>query len=212
MPFRFLLLVVPLALQARAAEPIVYQRDVKPIFASRCISCHGALQQKAGLRLDAGQLVRKGGKNGPVLVPGKSDDSTLVDAVLGKDRSRMPPEKEGPPLSDRQVALVRAWIDQGAKAPDEAVPEDPRKHWAFRKPVRPPLPAPKDPATSVRNLIDNFLVARLDEAGLTPRPETDRATFLRRVTLDLTGLPPTPEELRAFLADASPEAFDKVVD
>src|SRR6266566_305329 len=111
---------------ARASDPVDYRRDVKPILSSRCYACHGALRQKAGLRLDTGALIRKGSRNGPVVVPGKSDESLLLDAVTGKDRPRMPPEKEGPALTKKQIAVLRAWVDQGAKAPDEPVPEDPR--------------------------------------------------------------------------------------
>src|SRR5438128_53757 len=96
---------------ARAADEVSYAKDVKPILAARCVSCHGAVRQKAGLRLDAGQLVRKGSKNGPVVVAGKSGASLLIDAVLGKDRSRMPPEKEGEALTTQQIALLRNWID-----------------------------------------------------------------------------------------------------
>src|SRR5262249_46487530 len=125
--------------RAEAAEPIDYRRDVKPILSSRCYPCHGALRQRAGLRLDTGALIRKGSRGGPVVVPGKSDESLLLDAVTGKDRPRMPPQKEGPALTEKQIAVLRAWIDQGAKAPDEPVPEDPRKHWAFQVPRRAPL-------------------------------------------------------------------------
>src|SRR5205807_5542193 len=117
---------------ARAAEEVSYQKDVKPIFTARCIACHGAVRQKAGLRLDASPLIRKGSKNGLILVPGKSNESLLLDAVLGKDRSRMPPKKEGEAISAQQISILRTWIDQGAKMPDEPIPEDPRKHWAFR--------------------------------------------------------------------------------
>src|SRR5262249_43055438 len=124
---------------ARAADQADYLRDVKPILSARCYPCHGALRQKAKLRLDTGALIRKGGRSGPAVVPGKSAASLLIDAVTGKDRARMPPEDEGPALSERQIALLKAWIDRGANAPDEPVPEDPRKHWAFQKPVRPPL-------------------------------------------------------------------------
>src|SRR5262245_2239711 len=133
--FRLLaLLVVVVAgpVSGVAGEPIDYRRDVKPILSSRCYPCHGALRQKAGLRLDTGALIRKGSRGGPVVVPGKSDESLLLDAVTGKDRPRMPPEKEGPALTEKQIAVLRAWVDQGAKAPDEPVPEDPRKHWAFQ--------------------------------------------------------------------------------
>ncbi|HKB39268.1 MAG TPA: PSD1 and planctomycete cytochrome C domain-containing protein, partial [Gemmataceae bacterium] len=196
---------------ARAGEPVDYRRDVKPIFSSRCYSCHGALRQKAELRLDTGALIRKGSRSGPVVVPGKSDDSALIDAVMGKDRTRMPPEKEGAALTEKQIAVLRAWIDQGAKAPDEPVPEDPRKHWAFQKPVRPPLPKVADPAWS-RNPVDAFIAASHEKAKLRPRPLASKETLLRRVYLDLIGLPPTREELRAFLKDESPEAYEKVID
>jgi mono/diheme cytochrome c family protein len=196
---------------AGAAEPIDYRRDVKPILSSRCYACHGALRQRAGLRLDTGALIRKGSRGGPVVVPGKSDESLLLDAVTGKDRPRMPPEKEGPALTDKQIAVLRAWVDQGAKAPDEPVPEDPRKHWAFQVPRRPPLPKVADPAWS-RNPIDAFVGAAHEKVGLRPRPPAAKETLLRRVFLDLIGLPPTRDELRAFLVDDAPDAYEKVVD
>src|SRR5262249_6187041 len=162
-------------------------------------------------RLDTGALILKGSRVGPVVVPGKSDESVLLDAVMGKDRERMPPEKEGPALTEKQIAVLRAWIDEGAKAPNEPVPEDPRKHWACQKPVRPPLPRVADPTWS-RNPIDDFIAAAHEKAHLRPRPVAAKETLLRRVSLDLIGLPPTCEELRAFLADESPGAYEKVVD
>jgi len=213
-PQRALALLVCLAVvvgSAGAGEPADYRRDVKPIFSSRCYSCHGALRQKAGLRLDTGALIRKGSRSGPVVVPGKSDESALIDAVMGKDRIRMPPEKEGAALTEKQIAVLRAWIDQGAKAPDEPVPEDPRKHWAFQKPVRPPLPKVADPVWS-RNPLDAFLAATHEKAKLRPRPPALKETLLRRVHLDLIGLPPTRDELQAFLKDESPDAYEQVVD
>src|SRR6266545_7508576 len=111
-----------------AAEPD-YARDVKPLFRAKCYACHGAIRQKAGLRLDAGQLVLKGGKNGPVVVPGKPDESPLVAVITakGKERPHMPPEGEGEPLSAKDVALIRDWVKAGAKAPDEPVPEGPKR-------------------------------------------------------------------------------------
>ena len=183
-----------------AAEPVDYKRDVKPIFTSRCASCHGALQQKAGLRLDASPLIRKGAKSGAVLTPGRPDESPLLDAVLGRDRPRMPPEKEGPALTGKQLAVLKNWIEQGAKMPDEPIPEDPRKHWAFVKPRR--------NGTG----IDELLRAKQQTAGVTQRPEAGKEALLRRVTFDLTGLPPTEAELVAFRADNSPDAYEKVVD
>jgi mono/diheme cytochrome c family protein len=197
-----------LLVSALRADTIDYKRDVKPIFTSRCAACHGALQQKAGLRLDASSLIRKGAKSGPILTPGKKDDSPLLDAVLGKDRPRMPPEKDGPPLTEKQIAVLAAWIEQGAKMPEEPIPEDPRKHWAFVAPRRPALTAIAASGTQ----IDVLLGAKRQAAGVTARPATARETLLRRVTIDLTGLPPTPTELQAFLAETSPDAYEKVVD
>lgn len=194
----------------RADKPIDYQRDVKPVLMSRCAACHGALQQKAKLRLDASPLIRQGSKNGPVVVPGKSADSLLVDAVLGKDRTRMPPEKDGPALTEAQIAALRAWIDQGAKMPDEVVPEDPRKHWAFQKPVRPLVPQIRNAKSEIRNPVDSFLDARRD--GLSTRREATRETLLRRVYLDLIGLPPTAAELDEARNDKSPDWYEKVVE
>jgi hypothetical protein len=192
---------------APAAE-VDYLREVKPILAARCFACHGAVRQKAGLRLDAVALIRKGGRHGPAVVAGKGDASLLLEAVRGQDRPRMPPESEGEALPEKEIALLKAWIDQGAKATDEAVPADPRRHWAFRPPTSPPVPGIK----SAANPVDAFIAAERDRHGLTPNPPTDKATLLRRVYLDLIGLPPAREELHAFLADTSTDAYEKVVD
>ncbi|HMC64101.1 MAG TPA: DUF1549 domain-containing protein, partial [Gemmataceae bacterium] len=197
---------------ASAAQPVDYLRDIKPILSARCYACHSALQQKAKLRLDAAALIRKGGRDGPVIVPGKSGESLLIQKVTAGDASdRMPPEKEGTPLSAQQIAMLKAWIDQGAKAPEEPIPEDPRKHWAFRMPIRPELPKVKDPSR-VHNAIDAFIAAEHDKRGLRANPPAAKEVLLRRVYLDLLGVPPTREELHAFLADSSDTAYEKVVD
>ncbi|HMC65468.1 MAG TPA: PSD1 and planctomycete cytochrome C domain-containing protein, partial [Gemmataceae bacterium] len=191
--------------------PVDYGRDIKPILHARCFACHGALRQKAGLRLDAVQLIRQGGKSGPAIVPGKSADSLLIEKVTGNDRSRMPPKSEGSPLSGKQIALLKTWIDRGAKAADEPIPEDPRKHWAYQVPVRPAVPVVKN-AGWVRNPIDAFVAAEHEHRGLRPQPPADKEVLLRRVYLDLIGLPPTRDELHAFLADQSLEAYERLVD
>src|SRR3954447_22586589 len=130
---------------ARAEQPD-YLKQVKPLLAARCASCHGALAQKARLRLDTATFIKKGGRNGPAVVPGKSAESLLIKAVLGEDHSRMPPENEGAALTKEEIALLKKWIDAGAPSPkDEPVPEDPRKHWAFQKPVRAAVPLAADP-------------------------------------------------------------------
>jgi hypothetical protein len=206
-----LFLTLLLAPGPALAEPVDYVRQVKPILRDRCYACHGALRQKSGLRLDAASLLRQGGDSGPAVVPGKPDESVILDAVTGNGRPRMPPESEGTPLAARELALLKAWIEQGAKAPDEPVPEDPRKHWAFQVPVRPLPPRPVEPGRG-RNPIDGFVAAAQEAHGLRPSPPADRETLLRRVYLDLVGLPPTRSELHAFLADTSPDAYEKVVD
>ena len=198
--------------RAALADDVDYLKQVKPLLATRCGSCHGSLAQKAKLRLDTADLVRKGGRSGPAVVPGKSAESLLIRAVLGKDRDRMPPEKDGAALTKEQIALLSAWIDQGANGPpDEPVPEDPRKHWAFQKPVRPAVPKLSDTAWSA-NPIDAFIHEEFDRHNLRPNAVADKAVLLRRVTLDLTGLPPTREQLHAFLKDTSPDAYEKVVE
>jgi hypothetical protein len=202
----FLWIAVFVLAASASAAGVDYRRDVKPILAGRCFACHSAVRQKGGLRLDAAALIRKGGRNGAAVVAGKSAASLLVDAVLARGRSRMPPEKEGEGLSRQQITTLETWIDQGARAPDEPVPADPREHWAFQPPKMLAVPP------NAGHPVDAFLAAERERHGVKPNPPADRATLLRRVSLDLIGLPPTREEIHAFLADESPEAYEKVVD
>jgi hypothetical protein len=194
------------ALPAMAAGPVDFSRDVRPILSDRCFTCHGpdAATRQAGLRLDTEEGATKArGPRTPV-VPGKPDASELLKRVTAADPARRmpPPYAEKEPLTEGQIAKLRAWIEQGAKW---------RPHWAFVAPERPELPAVRA-ADRVRNPIDRFVLARLEREGLALSPEADRARLLRRVTFDLTGLPPTPAELDAFLADRSPGAYERVVD
>ncbi len=202
----FAALVACTAGPADAAEPD-YARDIAPLFRAKCVSCHGAVRQKHGLRLDAGQLVLKGGKDGPVIVPGKPDESPLIAAISedGKSRPHMPPEGEGEPFKAADVALIREWVKNGAKAPNEPVPADAKSHWAYQLPKKSLLPAMGHP-------IDAFLDAARAKQNVVANPASDKATLLRRVTLDLIGVPPTADELAAFLKDDSPTAYEKVVD
>ena len=196
----------------RADDRVDYVRSVKPILAARCYTCHGALQQKNGLRLDTAALMKKGGDAGPAIVPGQSGASLLVERITATRAGRMPPRSEGEPLKARDIALIRRWIDQGAVAPADEKPEsDPRDHWAFKRPVRSPLPRVKDAAWA-KNPIDAFIAAAREQRGLIPQRAADRSVLLRRVYLDLVGLPPTRSEQTAFLADSSPDAYVKVVD
>ena len=196
----------------RADPPVDYLRKVKPILAQHCFSCHSAKIHKGKLRLDTAALMRKGGASGPAIIPGKSSASLLVQALKGtNDVTQMPYKK--PALSEKQIRLVATWIDQGAKAPAKEIADDGtgRHHWAFQAPVRHPLPAVKD-AGWIKNSIDRFILARLEQEGIRPSPEAERTTLIRRLYLDLLGLPPTIAEVDAFLADRRPGAYERLVE
>jgi mono/diheme cytochrome c family protein len=179
-----------------AQGEVSFNRDIRPILSNRCFKCHGPDLKKAGLNLrNRESAVKK------VIVPGKSAESPLITKLtLDDPAKRMPLKSDALPAE--QIGKLRAWIDQGAKY---------EEHWAYVKPVRHPLPHVKK-QDWVRNGIDAFVLARLEQEGLTPSPEADRATLLRRVSLDLTGLPPTVQEVDAFLADKSESAYETVVD
>jgi len=193
-----------------AAPAVDYGHEVKPLLAEHCYRCHGASQQKNSLRMDTAVFARQGGDNGPGYLPGRSADSLLVQVVKGThpDIPRMPYKK--PPLNDAQIALLQRWIDQGADAPADEEPEK-RIHWSFIRPSRPELPKVKQ-TDWPRNPIDRFILTRLEKEHILPAPEADRSTLIRRVKLDLTGLPPTPEEVRAFLRDERSDAYERIVD
>jgi hypothetical protein len=189
-----------------AVKKVDFARDVQPILKAHCLQCHGGEQKQGGLRLDSRELTVKGGANGASILPGNGAKSLLVTRMLGHDgKPRMP--LGFAPLSAEKIATVRAWIDQGAVWTEARTP----LHWSYAKLTRPRIPTVKNQRW-VRNPIDAFVLARLEREGLKPSPEADRVTLLRRVTLDLTGLPPTPGEVDAFLADRSPDAYEKVVD
>ncbi|MBW3540841.1 MAG: DUF1549 domain-containing protein, partial [Planctomycetes bacterium] len=174
--------------------------------------CHGAFKQQSELRLDTGAAIRKGGLSGAAVVPGKADESLLIQVVTGEAGFRMPPEDQGAALSEADVALLRAWVTEGAKSPADEEPQpDPRTWWSYRPIERPQVPAVQNTAWG-RNAIDGFISAEHERRGLVPRPEAERSVWLRRMFLDLVGLPPTRDELHAFLNDASPHAYERVVD
>jgi Protein of unknown function (DUF1553)/Protein of unknown function (DUF1549)/Planctomycete cytochrome C len=195
------------------ADSIDFVRDIQPILSRHCYECHGSSKGRGGLRLHVPHLILKGGASGPVVTPGKSDESLLIHRVLGLGFDDQMP-LDGDPLPPEAVARLRAWIDRGAVVP----PTDPtlssvpatQEHWAYAPPRR--REPPPSAAGWARNPVDRFILARLEREKLEPSPEADRTTLLRRVTLDLIGLPPTPAEVSAFLADTSVDAYDKVVD
>ncbi len=191
---------------------IDFEKDIHPILAARCFACHGAEKQKAGLRLDVKADALRGGDSGAVIVPRDASHSKLVAMITGAEPGKvMPPS--GDPLSTEQIALVTTWIDAGAVWPDAPAAQDtaPKSdHWAFKSPVRVDPPAVQN-AAWVRNPIDAFVLARLEKDGIAPSPEADRYTLIRRLSLDLVGLPPLPEEVDAFVNDASPYAYESLV-
>jgi len=196
---------------ARGAD-VDFARDVKPILARHCTMCHSADQQESGLRLDLGGGVLRGGDGGAIVVAGQSSSSRLLAIVQGKDADveRMPPE--GDALSPDEIAVLAAWIDSGAKVPDNelqlVVSSD---HWSFQAPRRPQLPELSHSAAA-HNPMDYFVLARLEAEGVAPAPEADRAALFRRVALDLLGIPPTPPEVEAFVNDPHPDAYERLVD
>lgn len=187
-----------------------YVRQIKPVLQARCYACHGALKQEARLRLDTAASAIKGGDSGAAIKAGDLDGSLLLKRVSSTEEStRMPPE--GEPLKPAEIATLKAWIAEGAKSPADELPEkDPRDHWAYRAPVRPEVPQVSNPAW-VRNPIDAFIAAEHQKRGIAPQQPADKRIWLRRVSLDLVGLPPTREEQDAFLKDESAEAYDRVV-
>jgi mono/diheme cytochrome c family protein len=195
-----------------AAGPVDFVRDVQPILAQNCFGCHGAGKHEGQLRWDNKEMALQGGERGPDIIPGRSAESRMIQLVSGLDPDLIMPQK-GDRLTAAQIGILRAWIDQGASWPESASVKavNTRKHWAFLAPVRPPIPPVKD-KNWPRNPIDYFVLARLEAEKLRPSPEADRRTLLRRLSLDLTGLPPTIQEINDFVADRSPDASQKQVE
>lgn len=204
-----------------AVEPVDYTGEVQTILTKHCTACHGAMKQRASLRLDSAGGIRAGGNSGPAVVPGKSRDSLLILAVSGgNDDVRVMPPK-GPRLSAVEIERLRKWIDAGARGADatpltggttgDASAPRATSHWAFQPIRHPSLPAVRDPHWC-RNGIDRFILARLEKEGIAPAPEADRATLLRRVSLDLIGLPPSPKDIDDFSSDTRPDAYERVVE
>jgi hypothetical protein len=219
--------VPPAAL--RAADPDTdpdpsavefFEKQIRPLLAARCFECHGPSKQKGGLRLDSREGVLAGGDTGPAIVPGKPEESLLIEAINYGDLYQMPPKSR---LPAGEVASLTKWVEMGAPWPSGAGGATPpaapsafdlkarAKHWSFQ-PLRAEMPPEVHDRAWPFSPIDAFLLARLEANGLRPAPDAPRATWLRRVTFDLTGLPPSPEEIDAFLSDASPQAHEGVVD
>src|SRR6266851_1874699 len=189
----------------KATSTVDFQRQVRPILSDNCFQCHGPDKntRMVDLRLDTTEGIFGQRKNGTPIVPAKPADSLLYQRITAATPARrMPPERSHKTLTAQQIEIIGRWIEEGATW---------KEHWAFVAPVRtdPPAVHAKE---WVRNPIDSFILARLEAAGLAPAPEADRRTMIRRVSLDLTGLPPNPSEIEAFVNDNSPEAYEKLVD
>ena len=201
-PLVCVLALVSAATSNAAPPPVDFNKDIRPILAAQCYACHGPDEKarKADLRLDLRDAAVKAG----AIAPGKPDTSTLLMRVHSKDPDEvMPPAKsKKPPLTADQLALLKRWVAEGAKYSE---------HWSFTKLTKPSVPQVKN-AAWVKNPVDAFVLARMEAAGQVPSAEADRATLIRRLSFDLTGLPPTPDDVRAFVEDKAPDAYEKVVD
>ena len=203
------LLTVLCCFPGKAPAAVDYLRDVKPILRIHCFRCHGPLRAEADLRLDTRDRALRGGESGTVLTPGSIPDSLLLQRITADSDTRMPPDTE--PLTAAQIETLKNWVSAGANAPADEQAHDPRSHWSYQPILRPMLPQ-TSVGTATLHPIDAFLHQRQRQANLTPRPPAPPHVLLRRVALDLTGLPPARETLQAFLRDPSEVAYVKAVD
>jgi len=222
MPVRTLLAVLLIACvptAASAAEPgadAFFENQVRPLLVKACQECHGPVKQWGELRLDSRVAMLRGGETGPVLVPGQPTKSLLIEAIGHGGDVRMPPKKK---LDDAQIAVLTRWVELGAPWPGDSgalvrkgeITAEDRAFWSFQPIKKPAVPAVRDQAWPLTE-VDRFLLARWEAKGLPPAGPAEKQSLLRRATFDLIGLPPTPEEIEAFLADDTPEAFPRVVD
>ncbi|MFH1303614.1 MAG: DUF1553 domain-containing protein [Planctomycetota bacterium] len=192
------------------AEGIDYLKQIKPILAEKCYACHSSLKQESELRLETRDLMLKGGDSGAVIVPGKVDESLLLQRILATEDEQMPPPQEGSRLSDHEIELIKAWIQGGAVSPKEEIPGSPKDHWSFQPPLKADIPQITSDA-AVLNPIDAFLAVQRKQQGLVTVKPASKRVLLRRVYLDLIGLPPTQAELQDFLNDSDSDAYEKVV-
>ena len=219
----FLAIIMPSSMAgepaAKASAPnAFFENEIRPLLAEHCFKCHGEKKQKGGLRLDSREAMLKGGDTAPAVVPGKADQSLLIKAISYQGELKMPREGK---LSDAKIAKFKRWIDFGAPWPGAPkvivvaggkfqVTEAHRRWWAFQR-VKPTSPPNVKNRALVRSDIDRFILGQLESRGMSMAGPADKRTLIRRTTFDLTGLPPTPEEVEAFLRDDSEKAFENVV-
>ena len=207
-PFR--LLLIGLCVSSCAAAANAGDAPAIALLKDKCFGCHGAAKQEGGLRLDVRGHVLAGGDSGPAVVPGNADSSQLLRRVLSSDDDRMPPE--GTRLTQAEVWLLRRWIDSGAGGlPEHDLNAKWRTHWSFQK-ISMPVPPVIEDSHRVRNSVDAFVIHELQKAGITPSPPADRATLIRRLSLDVTGLLPEPKRVQQFVSDKRPDAWEQLID
>ena len=209
--------------KATPEQEAFFEQKVRPLLAARCFECHGDKKQEGGLRLDSRTLATKGNESGPAIVPGKPEQSRLVEVIGYQDAIRMPPKQK---LADAEIAVLTEWVKLGAPFPAAAAAAGPAlgesatpagivkaraTHWSYQPILRSEPPAIKN-TTWGAGAIDRFILAKLEEQGLAPSPPADRRTLLRRASFDLVGLPPTADEVAAFVNDKSERAFASAVD
>ncbi len=233
--YRFVLALglVFTAIAAAGADPDFFQQKIRPIFSTHCQGCHNDTLKYSGLSLDSAESFRKGGLHGPAIVAGDAAASRLYRKVAGIEKPSMP--MQGDPLVADEIALLKSWIEMGAPWPEETkdrtaeqakldrlaamkkledqkvITDKDRQWWSYRKPVRPPIPTPKN-ADAVWNPVDAFVVGLQEAKGLQPAPVASRTTLVRRLYFDLIGLPPSPDQMEAFLRDASPDAYRNLME
>ncbi len=195
------------------SEPVrFFENRIRPLLAEHCLKCHGPVKQWAGLRLDSRESLLKGGDSGAAVIPGNADESLIIQAVRHEDENlKMPQDSK---LSDSEIDELVQWVKLGVPFPETVArsgrTRDP-EHWAFQAFEKPPVPAVQN-ANRAANELDHFIMSPLEQAGIVPAPEADRRTLIRRLTYDLTGLPPTPQEVQEFLADTSADAWPRLID
>ncbi|MDP6502909.1 MAG: DUF1549 domain-containing protein, partial [Planctomycetota bacterium] len=198
----------PLQLPPAFKGKVDFVKQIRPVLEQKCFKCHGAEKQKSGLRLDAKKAALQGGDSGPVFIAGKPAESEIIKRIVEHDPDEMMPPK-GDRLSAAQIGLFVAWIEQGAIWPDDGIEVKMKTdHWSFQTPKRPDVP---DISEAVTNPIDAFVLARLKAKGVEPSRAADRYTLIRRLNLDITGLPPTPEEIAVFINDKREGAYERLV-
>ncbi len=214
-PVLVMLVSVMIMASAKADEELVsfFEREVRPVFVERCQECHGQTKQANGLRVDSRAALIRGGDSGAAIIPGDAQHSLLARAIGHLDELQMPPQAE---LTKREIASIEKWIDLGAPWPATETPSEARRdvaknHWAFQRVTKPVVPRLRDDEW-IRTPIDAFVKVRLAEQGLAPSPQADRRTLIRRLSYNLTGLPPTAEDVDRFVSDTSANAYAVLVD